>query len=278
MPSFKIIQSGHILEIYEYQASIGMKRDDNIIYGNGGDGQQEKEDRGDRTMESRATQNQLARNKIRRLINANFDRNGKFITLTFAENMQDVAYGNKCFQDFMKRMKRRQKDFKHVTVIEFQKRGAVHYHMLCNYDIEWISMDELREHERALAEIWGHGFVDIGFKETDNVGAYLIKYMTKDNHDERLTGKKRYFFSRNLIQPREIVGQEAFEIVKEYEDLPPVFTNEYYSDFHGKVSYREFNPERTDLNAYKEKIEDERQKVIDEAKRRFGADFVEVEE
>lgn len=192
MPSYRVIKSGHIVEIYKYQCGIARKHDDEFFKSNGGG--RDKEGKEERKEEYSATVNQRARNKIRRLINANFTEDSLFITLTYAENMKDVDQGSYDLKKFLQKMKRKQKDFQYVAVVEFQKRGAVHYHMLCNYRIEYSTHAELQAHERALGKAWGHGFVDIGYKKNDNAGAYLIKYMTKENNDDRLRGKKRYFF------------------------------------------------------------------------------------
>lgn len=43
-------------------------------------------------------------------------------------------------------------------MFEFQKRGAIHYHLLCN--LPFVSSKE-------LAEIWTHGFIKIKKIEDD---------------------------------------------------------------------------------------------------------------
>jgi hypothetical protein len=190
--------------------------------------------------------------------------------------MEDVDQGNYDLKKFVQKMKRKQKDFQYVAVIEFQKRGAIHYHMLCNYRLDWETKDERQALERSLGKLWGHGFVDIGYKVNDNAGAYLIKYMTKENNDERLKGKKRYFFSRSLNQPKELVGGEAVQIIREMEGLPPSFTNEYYSDFQGHVQYLEYNPLRYDSLSYKNSIEEGQNNCLNAARELFGSLVVEI--
>lgn len=49
-------------------------------------------------LENRAKGNIRAQNKVRPLILANFDRNSKFITLTFEENITDVLEANKLLE------------------------------------------------------------------------------------------------------------------------------------------------------------------------------------
>jgi hypothetical protein len=191
LSSYRVIKSGHIVEIYKYDRSILSRNDENFKSVDGG---RHNEGIEARKQEYIGAVNQKARNKIRRLITANFTEKSLFITLTYKKNMQDIEASNGNLKKFVQKMKRKQKDFQYVAVIEFQKRGAIHYHMLCNYRLEWNTHEELQAHERTLGGVWGHGFVDIGYKKNDNAGAYLIKYMTKDNMDERLEGKKRFFF------------------------------------------------------------------------------------
>lgn len=243
MPSYRIVKSGHIVEVYQYQHS--QLYDDRETMRKGGRHQAGSEKAVERKDEYRASVNYKAREKVRRLISANFGAGNLFITLTFKENMQDLEVANYELKKFVQKMKRKQKDFVHVTVVEFQKRGAVHYHMVCNFELTWQNEKDLQEKERTLAKIWGNGFVDIKpISHVDNVGAYVVKYMTKENGDSRLDGQKRYFFSRNLIQPIELKGRDSLTMLDSLEGVPPVFTSEYYNEFLGETHYREYNGER----------------------------------
>ncbi|MFH7834943.1 MULTISPECIES: hypothetical protein [Bacillus cereus group] len=184
----------------------------------------------------------LARTKkeLRRLINANAYALNKFVTLTFAENQTDVDEAHKCFRAFVKRMRRARPDFQYICVVEFQKRGAVHYHLLSN--LKYIAKNKLQE-------IWKHGFVDIHrIDRVDNIGAYVVKYMNKDNHDVRLVGKKCWFASENLDKPvvetddkkiDQIVGQLGLQ-GKE------IYKCEFENEYIGKTTYMQFNLSRKD--------------------------------
>jgi len=231
----KMIVTGHVLEVYEYEKTPVLPSEkkklksnnlnlDNIEF--------------DNKLTDRQNNMQKARNRVRRLITANFDENSKFITLTFKDNLKDVKQANYEFMKFIQRMRYRYGSFKYITVIEFQKRGAVHYHMIS--DLPYIENDELRK-------IWGHGFVKINdISHVDNVGAYMIKYMTKDNADMRLQGLKSYQTSKNLIRPIEFVGTEAEKIMKLYEldNKKTVFSNHYETEYLGLATYKEFNLKR----------------------------------
>lgn len=182
--------------------------------------------------------------ELRRLINANFDIHAKFLTLTHKENITDVDMANRNFRKFIQRLRHKYGDFKYAAVIEFQARGAVHYHMIA--DLPYITKSE-------LAEIWGHGFVRIndikdknGGSGVDNVGAYVTAYMTKDQSDPRLHGRKMYFTSKNLIRSRTYRSWEALEIIEsnQLEQKKEVFTSSYESEYQGNITYKEYNPKR----------------------------------
>jgi len=108
------------------------------------------------------------RTTIKRLVNSNQDFD-KFVTLTFAENLQDIKIANRHFNKFIMRLKYQYLNLRYLSIIEFQKRGAIHYHFLCNLPHVKNSI---------LSDIWGHGFVKINkIKHVTNLGAYICKYL-----------------------------------------------------------------------------------------------------
>lgn len=189
------------------------------------------------------------RNNVRRLVSQNFTSMDKFVTLTFKECMTDVAQANNEFRNFTRRLKRNYCDLKYLSVIEFQERGAVHYHMICN--LPYVPVDELRD-------LWGNGFVFINaIDHVDNVGAYVVKYMTKDTDDKRLQGKMAYLCSKGLLRPHELRSWEAKSITgedrvrkrrKELDELikgkVPVYTSTKESEYCGTITYRQYNLKR----------------------------------
>lgn len=160
--------------------------------------------------------------------------------------MSDVKECNQLFKKFIMRLnyKLNQK-IKYLAVIEFQERGAVHYHVLS--DIPYIPQKELQD-------IWGHGFVYINaVKHVDNIGAYIVKYMTKDTEDLRLQGLQAYLHSRNLIKPYEVVNHNLKEfdlyekkLEQKYKlsELKPVFESNYDTEHLGSCEYIQYNLKR----------------------------------
>lgn len=181
------------------------------------------------------------RNEIRRLINSNPDFS-KFYTLTFAENITDVKIANKHFSKFIMRMEYRYKKFKYIAIIEFQKRGAVHYHFLCNLPfIDWTEIEE----------VWGHGGIDIKrIHQVTNLGAYFCKYLNKDMTDERLFNKKKYFCSKNLERPTEVYDNKIVNnLVSQYKlaHTKAEYESTYSGEYTGKVEYKQFKLRGLDI-------------------------------
>lgn len=112
---------------------------------------------------------------VRALINANCSEveNVRWITLTYAENMTDTERLYRDFHSFWKRFKRRWPGCEYIIVVEPQKRGAWHVHMLAI----WGCRAPFVPNEQ-LCECWGHGFVKVtALDGIDNVGAYLSAYL-----------------------------------------------------------------------------------------------------
>lgn len=115
--------------------------------------------------------------KLRELINTNFigQPNEKFITLTYAENMQDVERLQRDFQIWMKSVRRKYGKCDYINVVEPQERGAWHCHVLIKfYELEngYLDYDEFRK-------LWKYGYNKVKeLNDIDNIGAYLSAYLT----------------------------------------------------------------------------------------------------
>jgi hypothetical protein len=228
----KIIVTNGIVEVWRYE-KLNVK-------GGGarhGDGKEHEQN-------YRKTQ-RTRRNRIRQLVCMNFDSKSKFVTLTFddkrAFDITDVKACNEYFKKFVMRVKYRYPGFKYVAVIEFQDkndRGAVHYHVICN--LPYLKKSELQE-------IWGAGFVKINaIDKVDNVGAYVIKYMTADMDDQRLCGLQAYLHSRGLTEPIEITTWRSDpELWRQahasLQNETPSYSAKYESESAGLIEYEQYN-------------------------------------
>jgi len=211
----------------------------------------------DRTDERRQQTLRDARNTTRRLALMNFNSGDKFITLTFDPKrvkdeklLYSLDWVDREFKKFVQRFNYRFKvKLKYIAVREAHKSGRLHFHMLCDWKQELLFEDEIREYERLLGEqVWKHGFVDIKMLDhVDNVGAYIIKYMTKSVSIEFFKGKKVYLCSKGLNRPFEYKDYQADLILKQYkiDTKKEVFTNSYESEYLGKIVYKEYNLKRS---------------------------------
>lgn len=239
----KYVLTSNIVEKYEYKGN-------NFKSSGGYNGRLLEEN--ENTLKNYKSQTIHRRNQVRRLACANFNSNSKFITLTFddkkvSHDIRDVKQCNNEFKKFIKRLKYHLKlDFiKYIAVIEFQDkngRGAIHYH--CLIDIPSISFLELQN-------IWGLGFIFIeNISDVDNVGAYLVKYMTKETADIRLQKEKAYLVPKGLDKPIEFTDNDLkffkklhdkYIVPLHLENIEPVYTSTYDTDVLGNCKYTQYN-------------------------------------
>lgn len=92
-----------------------------------------------------------------------------FITLTFEENIKDIDIANKRFRYFIDKVKRVKKDFKYLCIPEFQKRGAVHYHLLTNIPINdnKLMFSQADKPKYKHVKYWNDGFTSVEVMKGD---------------------------------------------------------------------------------------------------------------
>lgn len=200
-----------------------------------------------------------SRFQMERLIKTNEKEFKTFITLTFAENIKSITLANKKFNIWRTYIKRIKKDFKYVCVPEYQKRGAVHYHLLTNLDIHKdpnIIIPQKNDNGKILknrydVKGWSYGFARVDKLADINIISYLSKYMTKES-DNRLYGHRKYLNSANLKQPE--VGYLNLNDIKDFEIFQKItnrkevqYQNEYLDYFGDEVKFMEF---RSQHNMY----------------------------
>lgn len=195
--------------------------------------------------------NVRASRMIRGLVNSNPQLN-KFFTLTFAKNIKNLSTANYEFKKGCQRIKDNFGKWSYVAVVEFQERGAVHYHLVC--DLDYIPKNFLRK-------VWNNGFVEINrVRIQKEVGGYFVKNLCKYNHRnlgvassshgtknnyqveaKNLAGRKKFFCSRGLNRPIEIKTKiEIKKFVDKYLfKRKPFFEKLFASDFC-RIEYKEF--------------------------------------
>ena len=241
----KIVKSGKYIEIYDYEKPywVGFPRLQSRFKPKKNIYKDQEKIREDNVKR--------ARKNIKRLVNTNPQLNC-FLTLTFAEEIKELKIANNIFNQFIKRITSKHPNFEYLAVPEFQKKGRVHYHVICKYALPDFK-DELekREYERWFAKtIWKNGFVNIKpVNSKGDIGAYISKYLGKEMFDQRFFRKKKFFRSKTLIKPD--VFRERKE-VKEFTDffdpkaMTPVFKTDFFSKHTGATKYSLFMIEQGD--------------------------------
>lgn len=158
-----------------------------------------------------------ARKDFIRLVRANLTGEScpAFLTLTMRDIVSvRVAYS--ClkgfvgsFRDFVG------KDFKYIAVPEYQKRGAVHFHILV-----WGCSDEIIKNERqtrTIQNLWALGYVDIVPTDgSPKLAGYLGKYMSKSLLSGDIGFSKAYTSSRNVLRPVSFSSAQTLEIPDDF--------------------------------------------------------------
>ena len=246
----KIVCAGDVIEVYEYDKGYlkGYELTESEKRNNG----RLKGEKSNNYEEHRKQVLQRAKKNLRRLINANVGQYGKefiakFLTLTFKDNIKDIKQANYEFTKFIKRLNyhcfgTKKANLKYTCVIEFQERGAIHYHVII-YNIPYIKASE-------ISNIWGNGFIKINkIDDVDNVGAYVSEYLGqaykgqgKNIEDDRLQGKKSYFSSRGLFKPVEITDRKKVEQVAAALPLENLtYAAEFENEHLGNIIYKQYN-------------------------------------
>ncbi len=226
----KVIEYGDSVDVYIYEKPIIKAKNRKSKQCSS----RNSKEKVDNSSKYRRRNSIRALNLIRQLTLMNFTNdNVRHLTLTFGNCDFDINNPSVCnplFSDFISKLRKLYPNFKYVAVLEFQKRGACHYHIL--YDLPFIPQE-------AIANIWEHGYISIR-KPPYICGAYLFKYLSKDLYDERLKRKRVFFHSKNLQKPKELTGLSAFNKLQEIQNSQIVFANCYHNKYNDEeVLYRQ---------------------------------------
>lgn len=227
----KIIRTGSYIEVYEYEFPIVSdfvitnreNRESNIEFDD------LDNDKQDLKLKRLSRTRQQAKWNLIRLVDVNFDDKTSFLTLTTKENVTDRSLFNNMFDKFVTRLNyhvlgTKKRLIKYIAVLEKQKRGAWHVHMML-FSFPYVP------HSKLL-KIWGHGAVRINkiheIDDASNAGIYVAKYMEKGMSQELLEsmGKKSYYSSRNLKKVEEI---KVLSDEKLFENQQVVYETSYNS-------------------------------------------------
>lgn len=149
---YKIIRSGNDLEVWKYEKKIptGVKLEN---VSNEKQARRKFEDLSDveknTSVKRMDNTRKNAKWELRRLVQANASDKMSFLTLTTKENIQDRNEFNTMLIQYINRLtykvfKTKKRVMKYVCVLERQKRGAYHAHLIL-FDVPYIPFNVLHD-------------------------------------------------------------------------------------------------------------------------------------
>lgn len=163
------------------------------------------------SVKDRKTNIRRVKRNCRRLALAN-DLGQVHMVLTYKENMQDIDKADKHFKYCMAKLRNIYPSLKYLATREYQERGAVHYHVLLNQRVDY----------KKASEIWKHGYIYlVSHKNKIAAVLYVLKYISKEVGEERMTTKKGYTKKAYLSSQglkRELEGCTLTMLINRPED------------------------------------------------------------
>jgi len=140
-----------------------------------------------------------------------------FFTLTFKENLQDFKEAQRRFNNLAGDYIRVEYG-PYICIMQLQKRGAVHYHLLVSckndirtgFDFEAVDDDDYSSASRYLKRLWylnGEASESHGFGRTEllpikstskGVGKYLGRYLSKGERTQQIKGARTVRYSKGF--------------------------------------------------------------------------------
>lgn len=255
----KIINCGDILQVYLYEKNCLKKCNDSLnktindlkydLFCSGGSSHPQKTNQVKNEIEYR----NIIRSKFQcqRIALSNMSSWETFITLTYSDNLQDISLSRKHFSYFIDKIRRIKKDLMYLCVTEFQKRGAIHYHLLTNINTNDKLMYLQNGTKFYHIKYWNYGFTSVEnvSNNSNKIIGYISKYMTKDI-DNRLFFKKRFLHSNNLKIPIEnfidLENKRDLRLLNNYlKNFGVNYSSEYMSPFKDKIYFLELKKEKS---------------------------------
>jgi len=134
-------------------------------------------------------------------------QNMLFVTLTYAENMEDGKRAKSDLDNFCRKVSRRNKKMWFVWKMEYQERGAIHFHLL----VGGVSYKYLR---KILNAYWHRGFYHVKIARKIDL-YYFSKYISKDGKKkEKYDGRFWGIYNKEAIAFSKL---EMYNLSKELE-------------------------------------------------------------
>jgi len=242
MGHIKLIKSGNLIELYEYEKECPTKR---AYY------KPRKKRYRIEGLSSRRRYDNVARLKkgFIRLVRSNLtgEERPAFFGLTFASIVPFETGVTAVTVFFAKLRKTFGKRFRYIAVPEFGRLGTrrLHFHILVWGLPENLILNE--RNTRIFQNCWAEGFLDcIPTDGSPKLAGYLGKYLVKALYSDRTAGKKAYQCSRNVLRPmstsiKTVLGYTSELWGFDLSTATPCKEKVFETQWLGKGRYRSFN-------------------------------------
>ena len=194
--------------------ALRLSSDDSLIRGGGAKRKNKEKEKMDLDVLEKSSRR--AKTTVRRkCLTMQCDR---LLTLTFRENLKDIDIAWQRFHYFNKLMRHKFPRYQYVAVPEYQKRGAVHFHLAIRgyYPVKIVR----KLWRRAVGQLDGN--IDItppkrvkkGQWNPSLIANYLAKYLSK--HDSVHFNRRRYSTGGGIQVPSAMTGWLAISLDKDH--------------------------------------------------------------
>lgn len=156
-----------------------------------------------------------------------------FCTFTYNPELVDsfdIKSGKEKMSKWLNNQRRHSPDLIYLVIPELHKSGRIHFHALMkNYNGSLIETHRLHKNRKIYnLENWRYGYSTvIKIDHLERVSNYVQKYITKDML--KISNKKRYFASKNLIKPKVDYNIN----MEEHVYTKPLFiTSQFHADYY----------------------------------------------
>lgn len=211
----KVIVAGKVLKVVSMRDSPGtlpIRRVSGGLYKNIYTGQYGEYHKADNKSELSTDSVRRSLERLRLIINANCISGiaVRWVTLTYAENMQDRERLYKDFAKYWKKflrycLKNGLEVPEYISVAEPQGRGAWHLHILLvySYKAPFLPITD-------ISTMWGRGYCWItDCRGVDNIGAYFSSYLADLPIEDAVDNGVA--FSENSVVEKEVIPPQCTE-------------------------------------------------------------------
>lgn len=152
----------------------------------------------------------------------------RMLTLTYRQNFSDRNLADQHVTALLRIIKRWHKGIGYLAVPEYQKRGAIHWHIALNQRLDAKRVRSAWN--KILAESGLIGNIDLQyFPDPAKQAAYLAKYVSKDMSDPKRGKRKRYKRNRGLVIPEMYVTVESHD--EAFAKFNEIAGDKWHGDF-----------------------------------------------